>query len=525
MAKSRLFSIYLLKTGYNPEKALDSEHQLGDSVPVANLPEKAVFYIKDAMPKEPWWKDYFKIDKNLKQVLKGAILFLPVEDRFVALTFGHTYTLLKKESYEYDFGLITTLNALDPNKIKSTDILMPETAKRARIQIPNESNLNFFDINNDESLIKKLTGKVKEEYQSILSNVSGANNIRISSKVEADQLINLCKKLLETYKKQDYKKSFPNINNVSPIKDPKLIKKLHKKLLKAFKDESIDLVLTIPEVIESFEYNYIKYKGEGASNNKFEDVYIDNYREYLKEKNISELSSEYLKKHKLCLVDENEDTKYIYSVYKCLLFDCELDSNTYHLCDGKWYYVEKNYIKKIENFLNQRFINHDVLISCNEHYEKDFSKNIVNQNKNYICLDFKNISPRGETQIEPSDLYTVEQNTAVLIHIKISTRSSYLSHLFNQGINSIQLIRSNEESKKKLKNLLKNNKNFTDPIDKNQFKVTYGIITKKNKEKKSKCLPLFSRISLKRAIENLLAMGIKSNVVLIEDKFNRNKKK
>jgi uncharacterized protein (TIGR04141 family) len=65
------------------------------------------------------------------------------------------YHQLKDESYEYDFGLRTTLNAVDPDKIKSTDIFKLENARRQRIQTPVASNLNLFDFEQDESIIKK----------------------------------------------------------------------------------------------------------------------------------------------------------------------------------------------------------------------------------------------------------------------------------------------------------------------------------------------------------------------------------
>jgi len=147
MAKSRNFSIYLLKTGYNAQNALKEEHSLGEPLTsVELLPAGATLYIADNIPAEPWWKAYWGINNNLRQVLKGAIVFLPIDDRCVVLTFGHTYHNLKNEAYEYDFGLRTTLNAIDPKKIRSTDILQPEDAKRERIQSPVASDLTFFDI-------------------------------------------------------------------------------------------------------------------------------------------------------------------------------------------------------------------------------------------------------------------------------------------------------------------------------------------------------------------------------------------
>lgn len=92
-----------------------------------------------------------------------------------------TYHQLKDNCYEYDFGLKTTLNALDPEKIKSTEILQPENAKRQRVQSPTASNSNFFDIRHDETIIKNLTRAVRSEYSDLFKNATGASSLRISS--------------------------------------------------------------------------------------------------------------------------------------------------------------------------------------------------------------------------------------------------------------------------------------------------------------------------------------------------------
>jgi len=126
MAKSRHFSIYLLKDGYNAQNTLKDGHSLGEPLTdVQNLPATARLYLSDNPPIEPWWRSYWGINRDLTQASKGAIVFLPVNNKCFVLTFGHTYHNLKNEAYEYDFGLRATLNAIDPDKIKATDIFQP----------------------------------------------------------------------------------------------------------------------------------------------------------------------------------------------------------------------------------------------------------------------------------------------------------------------------------------------------------------------------------------------------------------
>ncbi len=527
--KSRSFTIFLLKENCDAGNSLDRNHELVGPVTEANnLPEGATVYIvadKPAAP--PWWKDYWGIQEDVRQVSTGAIVFLPVGDRCFALTFGHTRHNLQEICYEYDFGLRSALNALDPKKLKSTDTIQPETAKRHRIQIPVANDLTFFDFDRDESIIKRLTGAVKDEYRDFLTSVTGASSIRITSKSSADKIIETCEKLLEIYMKDDYKKTFPDILNITPEKDPKKIKELDDKLLECFFDNSTNLVLTIPDIIDYTNFSQIKYNGVGWKANTYSDVDIDDYRDCLRARNEGRetVELETIKSNSLGVQNENGDDIIRFPIYKCLLFDHEYkESEHYHLCEGKWYKVEKDYINKLRKELNRAFGDHDLLLDCNEKGEAEYNSYITtaHKNKNIRCLDMKNISPPKQYSVEPCDIYYVHENIVHLIHIKISTLSSKLSHLFNQGVNSIRLLKSYQESRDKLKDLVSESSSDS-LIDKKKYKVIYGIITPKNKSDQSDNLPIFSRMSLARTLNALMLMDIECRVVLIKDNVNRKK--
>lgn len=521
MAKSRDFSIFLLKENYNATNALRAGHKLGKPIEDAiNLPNGAILYVLDKEPTTPWWKDYWGIEQNLEQVLKGAIVFLEVSSRCFAITFGHTYHNLNETSYEYDFGLRVTLNTLDPEKIKSTDIFMPENAKRERIQSPIASDLTFFDLKTDESIVKKLTGMVRKEYQEVLTNVTGSSSLKISSKVLPENVKELCEQLLEIYHKEEYREHFPNIQNIIPVKDPTVIEKLNEKLVQAFHAEEMDLVLTIPEIIEydgSFQFSF---SGAGRDRSTYDDVFILYYRRYLRRKSILQVTIQNFNDHKLNILDEAGCLKKSYSIYKSLVFDCELNDFHYHLCEGEWYQVDKNYISKLKAELDPVFVESSILLECGYKLESDYNEYIAKSHNDVVCLDAKNMSIKGQTQIEPCDLLYVNEGVAQLFHIKISTRSSLLSHLFNQGMNSVELLRVSEEARENLKKMLSDVACHS-VIDEGRYSVVYGIITGKNPAKKSDNLPIFSRISLLRAINHLRVMGVSGSIVFIKDSCDR----
>lgn len=526
MTKTRSFSIYLLKEGFDASNSLKEDHALDDAVAGEALPEGATLYVLDNAPTPPWWKSYFDIRKDLKQTLKGAVVFVPVDGRVFAITFGHVYHYLLDTCYEYDFGLRVTLNCIDPDKLKSTDILEPSGAKRQRTQSPTDSDLTFFDFDRDTTILKSLTGKVRKEHKELFKHATGASNIRISSDVTPTGLPELCATLLELYEDETFKTTFPDIQNISPVRDPEIIQALNAKLVGDFRIKHDALSLSVPEILNYQDGLWASFSGVGVSA-IYDDVFLGRYYAYLEghEVSLDDIEIEQLKKH--CLVMTDEDGKprgQKHNIYKCLIYDTVLDdeAETYHLCEGNWYLVDTDFVSKLSEYLDPLCAETD-LPNFTHDNEGDFNESVSNDDDAYVCLDKKSITPKGQTAVEPCDIYELKDGMAILHHIKISTQSSSLSHLFNQGTNSIHLIRDEDEARERLKTLVKTEVDdeavaeFIAPIENDEFKVVFGIITHKEADGKSLNLPLFSRISLMRAMKDLKRMGIEAEYCFIKD--------
>ena len=514
MSKSRPLSIYLLKSDFNERNALKDDHELDDAVTATHLPAKASLFVLDGAPKQPWWRGYFGISKNLSQVSKGALVFLPVGKRCFALSFGHVYHNLKEESYEYDFGLRVTLNSVDPQKLKSTDVLEPSEARRKTTQPSVASDLTYFDFDRDSNVLKRLTGAVKKDYEDLFKQATGASNLRISSNVSAADLPAICEKLLALYESNEYETTFSGIRNIEPVKDPQIIEQLNGKLLEALKkgkDSDENLALTVPDIINYNDKIFSCILGCGDKY-LYGDVYLGNYYTQLENNSIAlnSITIEALRHHKLAMTDDNGEIRDVYNIFKCLVFDTQLnaDAECFHLCDGNWYKIERDYIKNLHSTLDGYYEDQD-LPEYNHAKEGAYNAAVAEADKKIICLDTSNTSPVGQTQVEPCDLYTIKKGKAVLYHVKVSTLSATLSHLFNQGVNSVELIRSEPTAKNIFRNLVEgklngNNKSdYLSPIDQDGFRVVYAIVSRKDKNKKSANLPLFSRISLMRSIKRL----------------------
>jgi len=526
MAKSRGFSIYLMKEGYDATNALRDDHVLDDDVGAQGLPENASLFVLDSAPRPPWWKGYFNIEKELTQVTKGALIFMPVGGRCFALSFGHVAHNLLDSSYEYDFGLRVTLNSLDPRKLKSTDTLDPGAAKRQRTQLPIESKLTLFDFDRDSTILRSLTGKVRDEYKDLFRHATGASNLRISTDVEAGALPGLCEKLLALYKSDAYKAAFPEIQNIVPVRDPAQIGSLNGRLLDAFRARNPDLNLTVPEIINYSDNLYVMFGGAGGGR-IYDDVYIGRYFEYLDERGVDVVTMgiDDLRRHMLVLTDEDGNSRDRYSIYKSLVFDTTLEGTegeTFHFCEGNWYRIENSYITRLSAYLDPLFAASDLPAYAHAS-EGEYNAAVAAGDAAIACLDTRNISPDGQSPVEPCDLLTVREGVATFYHVKVSTLSAQLSHLFNQGVNAVELMRLEPQAIDKLDALVRDLLTGGDPdallalVRDRKYRVVFGIVTRKDPAGKSLNLPLFSRISLMRGMKALRLMDVPGSVIFIAD--------
>ncbi len=535
--KTRSFSIFLLKVGYNAQNSLKLGHELISNYQAQNLPRGASLFISDSVRTTPWWVDYFLIGGNLHQENKGALIFLPVGDRCFALTFGHIYHNLLDIAYEYDFGLKVTLNSLEPNELKSADIVDPGAARRKRMQVPITSDLTYLDFDSNSEILKSLTGKVKPKHENLFKNATGATSLKVGLKLSPDELLELCEQLLELYSSEEYLEAFPNIQKIIPEKDPQKIERLDASLLDAFIHRNSDLALSIPEIIDYSDNIYCIFKGRKGITPIYADISLEEFYEYLEEANLDEFDINKLKSFSLNLCNQEGFITKSYTIYRSFIYDIHFDGEevVYHLCEGEWYKVNEDYLQTLKTYIDNRceitklphydHDNVDPQTLMRGYSEENYNEDVSVGSPIHICLDQTDISPDGYSQMEPCDIISVNtvDKECIFHHIKISSRSSQLSHLFNQGMNSIELLLLEDISRQKLKDLVqekignRNLNDFMQAIDQKNYKVEFGIITKKDPLALSENLPLFSKISLMRTLKSLELARTKGIVSFIRD--------
>jgi uncharacterized protein (TIGR04141 family) len=413
---------------------------------------------------------------------------------------------------------------VDPNEIRNTDELDPATSRRRRTQLPERSDINYFDFDGDSAVLRSLTGAIRPEYKALFSHATGASNLRVSTKKVRVDLPPLLKDVYEVYEKDTYLTAFPAATNIQPVKDPAVLTLLDNKLEKAVQAKSYDLTLTIPELMDFQEDFEVSYSGAGSSD-LYPDAAMDDYYAYLAAhgKSVDALTVEDLQRHRLCMTTDDGIKKGDYSIYKSLVFETSIDGQdeAYHLSEGTWYRVDADYLKTLATDIDPLFTDAG-LPARTEHLEAQYNElQLVPHWPGSVLLDKTNTSPEGQKQVEPCDVARAEDGHLVLTHVKLGVGASDLSHLFSQGTNSVDLLNGVPEARDKLKFLITDRDAGFDVsgLAALAFKVEYVIVTKNDTNLASAALPLFSRISLRRAYRALTSMKTETVVMLVEDAY------
>ena len=232
-----------------------------------------------------------------------------------------------------------------------------------------------------------------------------------------------------------------------------------------------------------------------------------------------------LRRYTLLPTDEEGDARDRYSLFKSLVFDTILEGaqgETFHLSEGNWYRIDDGYIVRLVAYLDPLCMDSD-LPPYDHSNEGDYNAGVAASDVAIVCLDKENIGPEGQTAVEPCDLLAIRGGLAVFYHIKVSTLSAQLSHLFNQGVNAIELLRLDPQAVDRLDALIReslseqNAAAMMELVRNRRYRVVFGIVTRKDPHVRSLNLPLFSRVSLMRNMKALRLMDVDGNVIFIAD--------
>ncbi len=525
MSKTQKLSIRLLKEGVSPDESLkcvdESLKHAEESFNDGRQPKeykkiKGASYLTNQSDEyEPNWSEYLAL--NVSASTASAILFIPVSGRFFALCFNYGHTLLNESKFVDDFGLRTALNMLDKDKIKSSDIFAPsDNSKQRKTQTTRDSNLQGHDLDGYVHILKNITGKSKHQYKKFSKSISASlQSIKITVDESVEKLPDVCKNLLDIYNLGNYKRDFPEVFYIKPIKEIDTIQKLNNKLVECLCDiNNNDIYLEVPELIdfEDIDQCQINIKDRNRNKLKFDlPPTIENFRTTISTGLKVQLTYKNLTTFNLDLIDQSGNAKKSHPLIKCLVLDISLSDEQYHFSHGEWYCIDSNFEKKVnkklEDSYKEKIDGKKILTFSHENeaaYNIDLSKKL-----GAFLLDKCNIQMSGNNKIEFCDIfYTSNNKFNIFIHVKIKHNgSAELSHLFEQGDVSLALL--NSKDKVFIAGMKKILKSKGTTLDENRKNVVHFLVisnTNKNNNYLKK-IPLFAKIAIFKKIDQIKSKG------------------
>lgn len=451
----------------------------------------------------------------------GAVVFLPVGARTMAICFGHIHLALQDDAFERQFGLKVTLNSVPRDGLRTLDLATPDAVTfQKRVQASKDSDLQEFGVDMLRDLAR-VAGGTPSDTQ-FARFLAGRDGLSITCKVGSDDLLAKCEQILTVYGSNEYKQRFAWIDNMQIVRDKATIESLDLKLFNALgalrNGRESALHMAPPEVVNYEEGNLLHYNGFGSGGTNFHSLSIEDYVSELNRCRFEGTIDEIREKHYVRTKSASSETfKEHWKVYQCFTFETSLGSrqnlNSYVLFSGSWYCIERDFKRQVEErFARIPKVNIIGPTECQN--ERELIAHLTQSRSDLLCLDQVKINPRGVryANIEPCDFFS---DAKQFIHLKDGHSSGPISHLWAQGVVSAEALVSDPDFRKKLRDVVKKRRRsvlallpaIDGRVKRSDYTVVYGIMRKPYRNGELD-LPFFSKVSLQAAVDRIDQLDI-----------------
>ena len=516
-AKKTKLSIYLVKAGFETEEQILSEDKECDCQLINGI--GSFYHMRSFSFKPKWVNSFFGNavdDTDLFNATASAVLLIPINvhdgARYFAVTFGRGLSLLNKNAIEERFGLKTVLNSVEPNSIRrisKTEIA--GNASKSNEQMPKKSEIHDFSLDIERDLLNGITATGDSE--SLLpGSVTGADSLSVSTSIRIEELPDFLADLFELYESDRYKDNFPWIDHVEPVKSKKLKAELNDALIEAINSQDERVWMAVPQVIKWEETAGFRYQG---SRELFDDILISDVIRTLRNplEKIDQLQHKTI--FQIGTIDESEIDHW--SAFKCIYGELEHEEQQYCINGGEWFRIESSYVEQINSQYMSTTLSSfefpDYLLS--DENEGAYNERVCDKKSDScILMDRKNIMHGGaNSKFELCDILVRDGS---FIHVKKYSGSAPLSHLFNQGLTTAELVRSDLEFLGKANDRISEACSEGDiySISSSQpDEVVFAIITKDQEDYPD--IPFFSKITFCAVKKHLEMMNIAVSIAAI----------
>jgi uncharacterized protein (TIGR04141 family) len=511
--KGSALSIYLLR-----EDRIDQfEKALLNATNVLSLQDGWDGYVITMQsPRVPptWQKTLREILKNpsafsLSTESPGALAVIRLSGKTFVLSFGHAWAKLQEEWLEQSFGRLVALNSIDPSRL--VEINLEQVFANwhlSRERAPRASSVNEFGVEFDRDLVASIEGLSSTKLFG--KKLRGATNLRLQ--IPFSQLQKVLDSAGRHFDSDDYKKRWPEVDNITPIDDRAQITELETQLdseLKAGVAQK-KLVMFTPTYRHDTDAMVDSYIFGRRTKSAVTRPYlmVESWQDYLKQKNLEE-TVENAKNTPIHLLDDDSDEPRKANAFQCFGYHLSLQGEEYILSSGVWYEVTGDFLGKINSEVAD--------IPSPKLKLPDWNKGETEPAYNFRCgkipgflsMDVKPVMVGGkQSKLEFCDTLHLQSKT--LYFAKIASKSSGMSHLLEQTRRTEELFFAPGDSsyRKALERVIRTHHKGT-PTDWLQTKPKNGDwnLCLVSLGRKKEDLPFFAKCGLARLCRELRRQG------------------
>jgi uncharacterized protein (TIGR04141 family) len=518
--------VFLLKEGLVRTAMVRDPDSLQAHVIKSLDPVDQSLYVKPSSVSKPRWVSLLQphVSGGLEGLLNSstsAVLLVTTHGRTFALSFGHGRHLIEPDAVVQDFGLKVVLNTVAYNQIKSVDArTVDELTLHTRRDVSRDSSFASFGLDVATDLVKAVTGTTTRE--GLAGRVTGADSLALNSRAQVPELPGLCQLLLTAYGETGYREHFDFIDHLRLVKDPGVVGRLDALMVKALQDRDIDnLHLAVPEPLDwvdvaGFRFSSQPHHDDGEPD---DDPRISRY---LDTRAGNQLTLGRLKRDRVEAVRADDHTSQLqgWTVYRCIVFELELDGELYTLNAGDWYRVSLPFKDQVDAYVRGiPSLSEELPLAVAGADEDAYTKRFV-EAVDAIALH-GNLMRRSVP--DPIELCDALTRGRTFVHIKKRGKSSTLSHLFAQGVTSAELLLESQEFRDEAREAIETvDPSYLDVLSigrpaAGDLEVGYVVITRGRRTDVPLTLPFFSRVNLRSAVRRLRGYGFRVSATAVAE--------
>ena len=427
----------------------EAEMLAGREVMPLVAPLDGLFLPLPSTPAEPRWLTLVRrllataAAVTLEAQAPGGLMLVRRGDKSFVITFGHAWQRLEDQWLERDFGRRVALNSIARNKVG--EIRAEQVFAKwhlASERAPRASSVEEFGVEFDRDLVAAVEGIPSDDL--LGKCIRGGTSLRMQ--LPLDGLAAALDAAITLFESDAYKKTWPELDNMAPVKDPSLIVQLEAQLDAEFTSGQAQQQLSLFTPAQRREESAVpdSYVFGRLSKSPATSPYLtlSGWLAFLSKHKLTP-SVDQAKNTPVHMLTETKDQIKAYSAFDCFGYELGLNGKQYVLSSGVWYEVVDSFLKRV-NHAASHIAAPALSLPAWNHVESEGEYNTrCAQVSGFLHFDVKNVMfGGGQSKFEFCDV--LHSKSKSLLFVKIASKSSGMSHLVEQVRRTAELLFSTD---------------------------------------------------------------------------------